>query len=372
MTNRKEHKPMSTWKSALLAGAMLFAPLHAAAQEAPDAEIVANDIEEVVEPDTEETLAASKARMQREMDQAIALIEKLFDTSDLPPIEPARLTLAETTTAALVPPGSLEKMMDNLYGKMFSAFLKEVDGTSDLMISIKTGVDSEQVSALDDKSKQAVADLFDPHRKQREEQIMKFVRPLLAEALADIEAPMRGGMAKAYARKFGADQLTAINAFFATPVGRSYANETLALQADPEIMLAMVRAVPPMVMKFVDRAPSLESQFKEQVGNLPMERQLADLSDAELRKLAKLMKVDVKALKDHRDAWNTEEDTAADAAAEAAAAAAAAADAVDWDTAYDRSNWSAEDLARVEAAEAAVAEAEQQAIANAGKKKPST
>jgi hypothetical protein len=35
--------------------------------------------------------------MQKEMDEAIALIEKMFDTSSLPPIEPARLTLAQTT-----------------------------------------------------------------------------------------------------------------------------------------------------------------------------------------------------------------------------------------------------------------------------------
>ena len=139
MINRKECMTMSIWKSALLAGAMAFAPLHAAAaQETPDAEIAAD---EAVEPDAAEALAATKARMQREMDEAVAFVEKLFDTSDLPPIEPARLTLAETTTAALVPPGSLEKMMDNLYGKMLSTFLKEVDGTSDLMISIKTGVD---------------------------------------------------------------------------------------------------------------------------------------------------------------------------------------------------------------------------------------
>jgi hypothetical protein len=346
---------------------MLFAPLHAAAQEAPDAEIISMDVDAAedaaAEPSAEESLAATKARMRREMDQAVAFVEKLFDTGDLPPIEPARLTLAETTTAALVPSGSLEKMVDTLYGKMFSAFLKEMDGTSDLMLSIKTGVGSDQVSTLDDKSKEAIADLFDPQRKQREERIMKFVRPLLSEALADIEAPMRGGMAKAYARKFGADQLTAINAFFATPAGQSYANESLSLQADPEIMLAMVRAMPPMVMKFMDRAPELESQFKEQIESLPRGRELADLNDAELRKLAKLMKVDVKLLKEHRDSW--------DAANEADQAATEAADAADW-AAYDRSNWSEEDLARVEAAEAAVAEAEQQAVENARTKTPST
>lgn len=334
---------MSTWKSALLAGAMAFAPLHAAAQEAPDAEIVAADMDEAAEPTAEESLAATKERMQREMEQAVALVEKMFDTSDLPPIQPARLALAETTTAALLPPGSLEKMIDNLYGKMFATILKEIDGTSDLMITIKTGVDGEQVAALDDKSKEAIADLFDPHRKQRQDQIMKIVRPLLSEVLTDIESPMRGGMAKAYARKFSAEQLAALNSFFATPDGQFYANESMALQADPEIMLAVVRAVPPMVTKFIDRAPELEEKFKGEFQDLPKDRQLADLNDAELRKLAKLMKVDVKTLKDHRDM----QDAAIDAAADAADAAAEPYD----EFSYDRDQWSAADRERYEQAE---------------------
>lgn len=359
---------MTRFKAILFAGAMVLAPAQAfAAQQ--DSEAAATDIAAETEADEAAVNAAARERMQREMDEAIAFLEKIFDTGSLPPVEPARLALAETATAALVPPGSLEKMMDNLYGKMISSFLGELNGSSALMISIKTGVDSEQVSALDDKSKAAIADLFDPHRKQREDQIMKIVRPLISEVLTDIEAPMRSGMARAYARKFSADQLTAVNAFFATPAGRSYANKSLALQADPEIMLAVAKALPPMAMKFIDRAPQVESEFKE----LPMERQLADLTEAELKKLAKLLKVDVKVLKDHRDAWNAgdEASEAADAAAEAAAEAAAAADAADWG-AYDRSNWSEDDLARVEAAEAAVAEAERQAVANASKKEPST
>lgn len=347
---------MTIWKSALLAGAMVFAPLHgAAAQEAPEAEILAPDAED----DSGAGLAAAKEQMQREMEKAVALVEKLFDTRSLPPVEPARLTLAESATAALVPPGSLEKMIDTLYGKMFTALLKEMDGASDLMITLKTGVEGERVAALDAKSKEAVADMFDPQRKQREEQIMKIVRPLLSEALADIEAPMRGGMARAYARKLDAEQLTALNSFFATPAGQAYANESLALQADPEIMLAVVRAMPPMVGKFMDRAPELEGQFKD----LPQPRGLSDLSEAELRQLAKLMKVDVKALKEHRDSWNADDE--ADEAVEAAE------EAHDW-AAHDRDNWSDEDRARVEAAEEAVAEAERRAVENARAKMPST
>ena len=386
-------KPMTRMsRSFLLAGAMIIAPLQALAapnKEAPTAEAVAPAEDPAI---SEAAMADAKAKMQKEIDEAIKLIEKIFGTDKLPPVAPAQLALAQTTTTALIPPGSLEKMLDNLYGKLFKGLLGEFGGQSDTMLSIKTGVDSEKIATLDEKSKVAIADLFDPYRKQREDQLMTVVKPLISEALTDLEGPMRSGLAHAYARKFSAAQLGEMNAFFATPTGKAYSAEWMALQADPEVMLAMIKAVPPLVGKFIDRGPEIEGKFKA----LPKEKQLTDMSDVELAKLAKLMKVDVKTLKENRDAWNSPPvedaveasedwgatDAAADAAAAdvadaAAAAADAAGEAID-DPAFDRENWSAADRTRVEQLEEAASsaasaayDAQEAAIANARKKKPS-
>ena len=339
---------MTAWKTLLLAGAAILVapPALAAQKEAPQAEILATDAP--AELSDEQMAAQAKAKMQKEIDEAIALIEKIYGVDQLPAIPPAQLALAKKTTGALVPAGSLEKMMDNLYGKLFRGFLGEFGGLSELMLSYKTGVDSEKI-----------ADIFDPQRKAREEQIMANVKPIMSEVLRDLETPMRDGMAAAFARKFSADQLTQMNAFFATPAGGAYANEWMALQADPEVMLAIIRSVPPMIDKWVDRAPELEGKFKD----LPKEKQLADLSDAELAKLAKLMKVDVKVLKEQRDLYAVDEAAAYDAADAAdAAAAEAAADgayaATDGDYAgYDRTTWTDADREKVEALEAAASEA---------------
>lgn len=400
MTNREGIFMTPTFKSILLAGAVAVlpfgAPAFAAPKEAPVAEVVVpapeTEADAAVEADSEETAAQAKAKFEREMDEAVAMIEKMFDTSDLPPIEPARLALAQKTMGALIPGGSLERMMDNLYGKMFKTLMGEFGGQSDLMLSIKTGVESEQIAKLDEATKGKVADMFDPHRKEREDQITRVVKPLISEVLADMEPPMREGMSKAYARKFTAAQLTDLNSFLATPTGTIYASEWMALQADPEVMLAVVKAVPPLITKFVDRAPQIEKDMKD----LPKERQLSDFSDKELGKLAKLMKVDVKLLKEQRDMWKTDsaeateavavvaaDDYAVDAAADAADAAAAAADvaadaAVAYDDpAYDRSNWSAADLKRVEDLETAyenaslaAQQAAEEAAENARKKLP--
>src|SRR3546814_15248283 len=76
----------------------------------------------------------------------------------------------------------------------------------------------------------------------------------------------------------------------------------MSLQADPELMLAVIKAFPPLVTKFIDRAPAIEKDLKE----LPREKQLSDFDDKQLGKLAKLMKVDVAALKEQRDMWKTD------------------------------------------------------------------
>lgn len=400
MTNKEGKFMMPTFKSILLAGAIAIAPAHAfaAPKEAPVAEAVTVPAPPQVEDeasgeyDSKAAAEEAKAKMQKEMDEAIALVEKMFDTSSLPPIEPARLTLAQKTMGALIPAGSFEKMIDNLYGKMFKTIMGEFGGQSDLMLSIQTGVESEQIAKLDEATKGKVADMFDPHRKEREDQITKVIKPLISEVLGDMEPPMREGMAKAYARKFTAAQLTDLNGFLATPTGSLYANEWMALQADPEVMVAVIKAVPPLITKFIDRAPELEKDFKD----LPKEKQLSDFTDKELAKLAKLMKVDVKVLKEQRDMWKTDsveatdavaveaaDDYAVDAAADAAAAdaATAAADAADYatdavaDPAYDRSNWSAADLKRVEDLETAyenaslaAQQAAEEAAANASKR----
>lgn len=368
---------MTKMKLLLLAGAaaLIAPPGFAAQKEAPQAEILATD--EPAELSSEQMAAQAKAKMQKDIDVAIALIEKIYGVDQLPAIPPAQLALAKQTTGALVPAGSLEKMMDNLYGKLFRGFLGEFGGVSDLMLSYKTGVESDKIAALDQPTREKIADIFDPNRKAREEQVMANIKPIISEVLRDLETPMRDGMAAAFARKFSADQLTQMNAFFATPAGSAYASEWMALQADPEVMLAIIRSVPPMIDKWVDRAPELEGKFKD----LPKEKQLTDLSDAELAKLAGLLKVDVQTLKDQRELYKSAEEAgyddaamgAADAAAEAADAAAMAAD--DYGPWYERENWSAEDLAKVEAVEAESSaafarsmEAQEAAIANARKR----
>ncbi len=343
-------------KMILLAGAAAMTPLAMVHAAPPETHAVAVEGEQAVA----DMADAMTAAQQREMDEAMAMVAKIFDTSDLPPIEPARLTLAGTTSAALIPEGSLARMMENLYGRIFNEFLEQTGGVSDRSLAIDTGLEKDAIAALAPETRIAVADLLDPHREERNAQTMSLIKPLVADVLADMEPPMRAGLARAYARRFSADQLTQINGFFATPAGRAYASEAMALQTDPEVMLAMIEAVPSLFTKFLARAPRIEGKIKE----LPKKKTLGELTDAELATLADLVKVDVAKLKENRDQWRS----SADIAEAAADAIGGVAD----EPAYDPENWSEADRKRVEDLQAAASvanatalEAELDAIDNA-------
>ena len=128
--------------------------------------------------------------------------------------------------------------------------------------------------------------------------------------------------------------------------------------------------------KMFENMQAASKERLAQIDALPKEKQLADLGDKELAKLAKLMKVDVSVLTEQRDMWNdtsmeatdaaaVSDDYAADGAVDAAADAADAAAMAVENSEYDRSNWSDADRQRVEELEAAYLEAEAAAVEKA-------
>ncbi len=249
-------------------------------------------------PDTEsppvelsETQKASK-----EMDDMMSIFTKIFDTSNLPEPEPARLELAKVTAAKLLPDGAYAKIMDGMFEQILTPILNILPGLTDDQIVAATGASAENVAALTDEKKAAVTQIIDPQGKDRGKQIIDIMRPMISEAMAVIEPAMRTGLSRAYARKFTAPQLTTINGFFTTPTGGAFARESFALQADPEVMQATFKALPAIFTSFMGD----EAKFKAMFDALPKQRELKDLSDAELQKLAGLLGVETKTLEDHR------------------------------------------------------------------------
>ncbi len=134
-------------------------------------------------------------------------------------IDPAQLELGRKTSAALLPDGAYGKIMDQMLGQVLKPILALDTGMSASQLAQKTGIDSEAAEALTEEQRNAVQALLDPNRQQRNEGMMAVIKPMIVEAGKLLEPPIREGIARAYARKFSAEQLNAVNAFFTTPAG---------------------------------------------------------------------------------------------------------------------------------------------------------
>ena len=232
----------------------------------------------------------------KEMDAMMSIFSKMFDTSNLPEPEPARLALAQVTASRLLPDGAYAKIMDDMMDGFLTPLFNIMPGLTDAQITATTGVSEDMVVALTEDNKAAVTQIIDPNHKERGKQVLNVVKPMISEAMKVIEPAMRTGLSRAYARKFTAPQLTTINGFFTTPVGSAFARETFALQADPEVMKATFNALPAILSGFMGDEAKLKAKFEE----LPKQRELKDLSAAEMQQLAQLLGVEVQALEDHR------------------------------------------------------------------------
>lgn len=232
----------------------------------------------------------------KEMDDMMSIFTKMFDTSNMPEPEPARLELAKVTASKLLPDGAYAKIMDSMFEQMLTPIMNILPGLTDDQIVTATGASAEDVAALTEEKKAAVTQILDPQSKERGKRTIEIMKPMISEAMAVIEPAMRTGLSRAYARKFTAPQLTTINGFFATPTGGAFARESFALQADPEVMQATFKALPAIFTSFMGD----EAKFKAMFEALPKQRELKDLSAAEMEQLASLLGVEIKSLEDHR------------------------------------------------------------------------
>jgi hypothetical protein len=300
----------------------------------------------------------------------LEMFAKLFGGGDTTPIDPAQLELGRKTSAALLPEGAYGRMMDQMMGSFMKPILALDAGLGGAKVASLTGMDYEAADKLTEEQKKAIDAIIDPGREVRNAGVLDVIRPMLIEVGKTLETPMREGIARAYARKFTAAQLTEMNGFFATPTGAAYARESFAIQYDPEVLSATMQALPVMITKLMGNTTDMGAKMQA----LPQERKISALSTAELNKLAELVGRTPAELLAHAADMEAMEAAAKEAAAAAEAAGVSLTDSSEgpW---LDRSNWAPADLAKVEELEAkageaisAKMEAEEAAIANARKK----
>jgi len=183
---------------------------------------------------------ASKRGAAPDMAAVFKMFDKFFPPQPDP--DPARLALARTTAAALVPPGSIGKAVGDMMGGMVDRVL---DMRASDFPAAKAKSPAKAASADETFHQSLVAK--DPHFEERMRLTRAAVTIEFARFSAVIEPRLRDGVARAVARRFDQRQLADINAFFATDSGRALGNQFLGIWFDPDLMRSMMAAMPDMM-----------------------------------------------------------------------------------------------------------------------------
>lgn len=169
-------------------------------------------------------------------------------------IDPARLVAAEKVVAALVPQGIYARIMRDQFPRMMDMMMARMSGMS------PADIGEAGDGTLGDKMRAQ-----DPHLEERTRIMNKVMGEELATLFGTLEPRVRAGMSRAYARKFTAAQLADMQRFFATPSGTAFANEYIALFADPELVGEMAAAAPQMMRAM----PAIMKKVQAATAHLP-------------------------------------------------------------------------------------------------------
>lgn len=194
-------------------------------------------------------------------DAMLGLMDKLFPPQPDP--DPARLALARAAVAPMWPDGAYGKMMSGIFGKVYDQAMQLKE--SDLAAVGSPPAKPSAASANSDVSLHDKILAKDPHFDQRAAAIRAVLEDEMSKVSAILDPRMRDGLARAMARRFDAQQLTDINAFYATPSGRALAGQYMQLFIDPDTLRSVFQSMPEM-MKLL---PDMMQRMKEANDKFP-------------------------------------------------------------------------------------------------------
>ena len=199
-------------------------------------------------PPTAEKKGAQKKGEDLDMAKMMSMFENIFPAGPEP--IPARLALAKTTAAGMLPNGTYAALFD----EAMSGLVERVMAIkpADLGVKSDKGATSLREQMIKD----------DPHFEER----MRITRKVIGEELVKVSAVMepklREGLARSIARRFDEKQLTEVNAFLATDSGRAFAGQSMRMWVDPDVMRSMMQSMPHMISAMPGAMMRLEAETK--------------------------------------------------------------------------------------------------------------
>lgn len=174
-----------------------------------------------------------------------------------PAVDPQRLALAKQAVAAIMPPGTMQRIMKDSMSNMEEMMLKSMFD----MRGADLGVTGD---GKDKTLREAMAEK-DPHFEERMRITNRVMTEEMGAIFSKMEPRMAEGMARSYARRFSLAELTEINRFFASAAGASFARQSFELMTDPEMMTEMMAFMPEMMKEM----PAIGEKLKKATVHLP-------------------------------------------------------------------------------------------------------
>lgn len=209
-----------------------------------------------------------------------------------PAADPVRLAAAKEVVGKVLPQGiykrvlgtTMNSMMDSMMGSMGKLPMRE--------IMRMTGISEEDAKSLGEGTIDEVMEIYDPHWQERMQLTMHAMTDAMSDLMASMEPRIREALTRAYAREFTLAELQDMARFFASPAGARYANKSMELFMDPEMMKTMTEALP----EIMKQMPAIFERATNATKDLPKPRTNKDLTPEERTKLAGLLGVDPKTL----------------------------------------------------------------------------
>lgn len=172
------------------------------------------------------------------------------------PLDPTRLAIAQRVVTALVPDGVYARVMRDQMPAIMDGMMSELVGKTGNELGIPDGGDETMAE---------VAKKADPAFEDRQRISMRVIYEEMGTLMSEMEPVVRTALSKSFARRFDEKQLRDMDAFFATPSGKAFANDYLLMMADPEMMKGMMELAP----RFFQVMPEIEKKVAAATAHLP-------------------------------------------------------------------------------------------------------
>lgn len=174
--------------------------------------------------------------------------------------DPARVAAAKAVVDKLWPAGTYRRIMEGTMSPMLDSMMESMLGMKLSDMTAPMDKNGKAAKELGDVSLGQLAGSADPYFRERVKITMETMLKGMTPVLESIEPQMRTSLTNIYSRRFTVVQLGDMAAFFSTPSGAAYAEQSMLVFADPEIVKGMQSFIPEMlkampgIMKDVEAA----------------------------------------------------------------------------------------------------------------------